>query len=117
MEVLKLAEISEELKENADVLAAIGDETRLHILGEMLKAALSHGECKGIRVGEICEITHLSRPAVSHHMRCLKQAGVIKVRKDGAKNYYYIDAETRLRRLNAFLQHVLEFFEENEKEV
>ena len=34
-----------------------------------------------------------SRPAVSHHLQIMKDAGIVKVRKEGTKNYYYFDPE------------------------
>ena len=51
------------------------------------------GNCNGVRVGEITQATNLSRPTVSHHIRVLKEAGVVKVRREGTKNYYYFDAD------------------------
>lgn len=33
------------------------------------------GQCEGVCVGAITEKTNLSRPAVSHHIRILKEAG------------------------------------------
>lgn len=71
------------------MLTAIGDETRQHLIIEMLKI----GNCNGVRVGEITEKTNLSRPAVSHHLQIMKDAGIVKVRKEGTKNYYYFDPE------------------------
>ncbi len=53
-------------------LTAIGDETRQHIILKMLKMS----DCSGVRVGEITERTNLSRPAVSHHLQILKEAGI-----------------------------------------
>lgn len=71
------------------ILAAIGDETRQHIILEMMRS----GSCLGIRVCEIAGKTNLSRPAVSHHLQIMKDAGIVKVRKEGRKNYYYFDPE------------------------
>lgn len=73
----------------SEILTAIGDETRQHLILEMMKM----GDCSGVRVGEITEKTNLSRPAVSHHLQILKSAGIVKVRKEGTKNYYYFDPE------------------------
>ncbi len=73
----------------SEMLTAIGDETRLHLILEMMKM----GKCEGVRVYEITEKTNLSRPAVSHHLQILKNAGIVKVRKEGTKNYYYFDPE------------------------
>lgn len=73
------------------ILVAIGDESRQHIILEMLKI----GECSGARVGDITQRTSLSRPAVSHHLQILKDADIVKVRKEGTKNYYYFDADMK----------------------
>ena len=71
------------------MLTAIGDETRQHLIVEMMKM----NDCRGVRVCEIAQKTNLSRPAVSHHLQIMKNAGIIKVRKEGTKNYYYFDPE------------------------
>ncbi len=71
------------------MLTALGDETRQHLIVEMLKI----GQCSGVRVGQITERTNLSRPAVSHHLQIMKNAGIVKMRREGTKNYYYFDPE------------------------
>ena len=71
------------------LLLALGDENRQHLILEMMQM----GECGGVRVGAITERTHLSRPAVSHHLRILKEAGLIRIRREGTKNYYYFDPD------------------------
>lgn len=85
----KVGRLAEGFSSCASLLTAIGDETRLHLILEMLKI----GSCNGVRVGEITEKTNLSRPAVSHHLQIMKHAGIVKVRKEGTKNYYYFDPE------------------------
>lgn len=67
---------------------AFGDETRQYILSVLLC-----GEYSGSRVVDIAERTNLSRPAVSHHMQILKNAGIVKTRKEGTLVYYYLDPE------------------------
>lgn len=86
----EVEELAEGFAACASLLTAIGDETRLHIILEMMKL----GRCSGVRVGEITDITNLSRPAVSHHLQIMKRAGIVKVRKEGTKNFYYFDPET-----------------------
>lgn len=73
------------------VLVALGDENRQHLILEMMKME----NCFGARVGDITERTHLSRPAVSHHLQILKDAGILKVRKEATKNYYYFDPDMK----------------------
>lgn len=67
---------------------AFGDETRQYILSVLLC-----GKCSGSRVVDIAKKTNLSRPAVSHHMQILKNAGIVKTRKEGTFVYYYLDPE------------------------
>ncbi|MCU5411177.1 metalloregulator ArsR/SmtB family transcription factor [Bacillus wiedmannii] len=84
--------IKKDFIDSQKVLLAIGDETRQAIL-----LVLMETECQtGLRVGEITKQTHLSRPAVSHHLRILREADIILIRKEGTKNFYYIDIRTKL---------------------
>ena len=97
----KIQSLSEGFSSCAKLLTAIGDETRQHLILEMMKM----GKCSGVRVGEITEKTNLSRPAVSHHLQIMKDAGIVKVRKEGTMNFYYFDPEMEaLERLIATLQ-------------
>lgn len=81
--------LAEEFRSCQKLLLALGDENRQHLILEMMQM----GKCDGVRVGAITERTNLSRPAVSHHLGILKEAGLIKVRREGTKNYYYFDAD------------------------
>lgn len=74
---------------SSKILTALGDETRQHLLMIMM----SEGDCSDNRVIEIAEKTNLSRPAVSHHMQILKDAGIVKTRKEGTCIYYYLDPD------------------------
>lgn len=97
----KMHLLAEQFSSCTKMLAAIGDETRQHLILEMFKM----NDCSGVRVCEIAEKTNLSRPAVSHHLKVLKDAGIVKVRKEGTKNYYYFDPELEaFERLIATLQ-------------
>lgn len=80
--------IKQEFQSCRKIFAAFGDETRQYILYILLS-----GECSGSRVVEIAKRTNLSRPAVSHHMQILKNAGIVKTRKEGTLVYYYLDPE------------------------
>lgn len=84
-----IAQLSMEIKASQKILTAIGDETRQHIILVMMQTE----DCFGLRVNEIAGNTNLSRPAVSHHLQILKKAGIIKMRREATKNYYYFDAD------------------------
>ena len=103
-----IKELAEEFKACQKTLLALGDENRQHLILEMIQM----DQCSGVRVGTITEKTHLSRPAVSHHLKILKDAGLIKMRREGTKNYYYFDADTQaMDRLLQMLTHAKEIME------
>lgn len=80
-----------EFEQCRKILVALGDENRQHMILEMMKM----GDCSGVRVNEITEKTHLSRPAVSHHLQILKDAGILKMRREATRNYYYFDPDMK----------------------
>lgn len=79
--------LAEEFLNYRKVFLALGDETRQQIF-----VALLQNETVGMRVPEITKCTHLSRPAVSHHLQVLRDAGLINVHRAGTMNFYYADA-------------------------
>lgn len=101
----KIAQLAERFSACSKILTAIGDDTRQYLILEMMKM----GKCHGVRVCEITEKTNLSRPAVSHHLQIMKDAGIVKMRREGTKNYYYFDPEmTAFAELIATMQLALE---------
>lgn len=104
----EIKELAEEFEACQKTLIALGDENRQHLILEMMKIE----QCYGVRVGTITEKTHLSRPAISHHIRILKDAGILKMRREGTKNYYYFDIDTEaMNRLIHMLNHAKEIME------
>lgn len=91
----RLQNIVDGFQECRNAFTAIGDETRQLILLVLLESDLS-----GIRVGEIAEKAHLTRPSVSHHLQILKESGIVAMRREGTKNYYYLSLdETRWKEI------------------
>lgn len=79
----------------ARVLDALGDPTRRAVL-ELLRG--------GARpVGEIAAHLPVSRPAVSQHLRVLKEAGLVRDRQEGTRRLYRVDPEG-LGALRAYLE-------------
>ena len=79
--------IAGEFKKYKKVFTAFGDENRQQIFLVLLE-----NDRVGMRVPEITEKTHLSRPAVSHHLKILKDAGLVGMHRVGTMNYYYVEA-------------------------
>ena len=104
--------LANEFKDCQKSIIAIGDEIRQSIIITLLE-----NDIVGMRVGEITEKTHLSRPAVSHHLKILKDANIISMRKKGTKNYYYIDInKTEWQKLTILINHINELIEKASKE-
>lgn len=84
----EIRELAAEFQSCRKILTAIGDTSRQYLIFNMMQM----GDCNGVRVGDITEKLNLSRPAVSHHLQILKDAGILCVRKEGTKNYYYFNS-------------------------
>ncbi len=76
-------------------LAVIADPTRRRIL-ELLR----DGE---VAAGELSQEFAISRPAVSRHLRVLREAGLVRSRVDGQRRVYALDARP-LAELDAWLE-------------
>ena len=77
------------------MLDALGDPTRRRIL-ELIR--------DGTRpVGEIARHVPVSRPAVSQHLRVLKEAGLVRDRQEGTRRLYAVDPNG-LSALRAYLE-------------
>lgn len=81
----------------AKVFKALGDPVRLRLLSMI--ASRSGGEVC------VCDLTpafELSQPTISHHLKLLRQAGLIDCERRGTWVYYWAVPGT-LDRLSAFL--------------
>jgi DNA-binding transcriptional ArsR family regulator len=84
-----------------DAFAALGEPRRREILRLVTSGELS--------VGEIARRFDVTRPAISQHLRVLKEAGIVTERRHGTKRLYRARPET-LADLRAYLE---EFWDES----
>ena len=99
-EILEHMPGPEDLDTVAGLMKQLGDPSRLRILWILCHVE----EC----VINIAAMTEMSSPAVSHHLRLLKDGGLITARREG-KEMYYRAADTPLaRRLHHAVEEVLE---------
>jgi DNA-binding transcriptional ArsR family regulator len=86
-------------------LEALADPTRRAVLEELRRGPTP--------VGELAERLPVSRPAVSQHLKVLKEAGLVHDRRDGTRRLYSVErrglAELR-EYLDAFWENALEAF-------
>jgi DNA-binding transcriptional ArsR family regulator len=80
---------------SVQALAAIADPTRRELL-----ALLARGE---IAAGDLAARFPVSRPAISRHLRVLREAGLVRSRTDGRRRFYALDPAP-LREVDAWLE-------------
>ena len=68
-----------------DVFFALSDPTRRQVLERI--------RLEPMPVGKIAEELPVSRPAVSQHLKVLKDAGLVSEEKQGTRNIYSVDPE------------------------
>lgn len=73
----------EELLELADLFKMFSDSTRIKILYELFDGEKN--------VSEICEDIEMNQSAVSHQLKALKTAKLVKSRREGKAIYYSLD--------------------------
>jgi len=89
----------------AQAIEALADPTRRAVF-EKLWAGPS-------AVGKLSEGLHVTRPAVSQHLKVLEGAGLVRARREGARRIYSVEVQglVELRRyLDRFWGEALEAF-------
>jgi DNA-binding transcriptional ArsR family regulator len=79
-----------------DALAALADPTRRLIFERLADRPRA--------VGELASELPVSRPAVSQHLKVLKDANLVLDRRDGTRRIYQVDPDG-LRELRGYLDH------------
>ena len=82
-------------------LSTLSDPVRQKIL-----LILAESGTDGMDVQDITAKTHLSRPAISHHLKILKDAGMIISHKKGTQVYYFIYIQNALESLEDLITTV-----------
>jgi DNA-binding transcriptional ArsR family regulator len=74
----------------ADIFEVIADPTRRQILEALLAAQAAGGE---LQVNDLVKKTKLGQPAVSKHLKILRDANLVAAREDGQKRFYSVTPE------------------------
>ncbi len=89
--------LPEQITRYADMLSAMGAESRLRIMQLLLSA-----HPQGMIVGEIGSELEIPNSTLSHHLEKLKNEGLVKVRREGTFLWYSANTEG-LKELVRFL--------------
>jgi ArsR family transcriptional regulator len=73
------------LRRTAEMFKAVSDPTRLKIINALILSEMC--------VCDIAALMDMSQPAVSHHLKVLRQLHLVKYRRDGKVVYYELDDE------------------------
>ena len=81
--------IPRQWRDIAKVFVAMGDPHRQRIL-------LTFEPDERLNVGQIAEVSTLSRSAVSHHLKIMREAGVLGSEKVGKEVWFWIERDALL---------------------
>jgi len=90
----------DDLLDVAELFKAFGDLTRAKII-----CALSQSE---MCVNDLAVLLDMNQSAVSHQLRILKQARLVKIRRDGKARFYSLDDEHIQKIFQVAFEHILE---------
>jgi len=96
-----LRAIPREWRNISRAFTAMGDEHRQRIL-------LTFEKGERLNVGQIVEVSTLSRSAVSHHLKLMRDAGVLQSEKIGKEVYYWINKGFLEESIHAVLAYIHE---------
>ena len=90
----------EEIFNLAELFKVFGDSTRIKIIYAIYKRSLC--------VHEIASIINMSQSSVSHQLKNLKQARLVKSKKEGKEVYYTLDDKHIEKIFKLGLEHIEE---------
>lgn len=90
----------ENLYDLAELFKVFGDTTRTKILYALFASEMC--------VCDIAVLLNMTQSAISHQLRVLKQARLVKYRKDGKVVYYSLNDDHIKNIFNQGLQHITE---------
>ena len=82
----------------ANVFKILGDSTRIKLLALLTT--------KEMRVSDIAESLDMGQSAISHQLRVLRDARLVKYRKEGKEAWYSIDDDHVVKLMRQGLDHV-----------
>lgn len=81
------------------IFTALGDEHRQRIL-------LTFEPGERLSVGQIVEVSPLSRTAVSHHLKVLREAGVLQSVREGKEVFLWLNKDSLVDALQAVTDYI-----------
>lgn len=95
----KLIEVRRLFEANLPIFNALGDATRQRLVMLILE-----GQQRSVQ--ELSELVGLSRPTVSHHLKILKDVGIITEKRVGAKTIYVTGKSQYIASVEALINFI-----------
>ncbi len=84
----------------AELFKVFGDSTRIGILSALLGQELC--------VCDLCSLLNMTKSAISHQLRILRQTKLVKNRRSGKEVYYSLDDDHVATIINIAIEHTKE---------
>ena len=91
---------NEEIENLSNMFKLFADNTRLRIICSILNTELC--------VCDLCELLELNQSTVSHQLQILRNAKLVKYRREGKQIYYSLQDEHIEQIISTSLAHILE---------
>ncbi|UOQ84578.1 ArsR/SmtB family transcription factor [Gracilibacillus salinarum] len=88
--------VHQQLRDCSEIFLALADPIRQDIIMLLTKH-------EKLNVGQILEHSSMSRSAISHHLKILRQANLVNANKKGTEIFYSLHIEDAVPLLKAFL--------------
>lgn len=89
----------EELYNLSELFKVFGDSTRIRILYELLR-------CEELCVFHLAERLSMGQSAISHQLRILRTAGLVRPRREGKTVFYALDDDHVREIIRAGMDHI-----------
>lgn len=90
----------EEIQDLSNMFKIFADDTRLRIICSILNTELC--------VCDLCELLELNQSTVSHQLQILRNAKLVKYRREGKQIYYSLQDEHIEKIISTSLEHIIE---------
>ena len=92
-------QVARTMAECTGLFFALGDPMRQQIILRLV-------ETESCNVNELAAGMVLSRPAISHHLKILRRAGLVAMQPKGTENHYSLTMDDALELLRRFVHEV-----------
>lgn len=93
-----------EIRDSSELFKVLGDQTRMRLICILLHCELC--------VHDLARIVNMSQSAISHQLRVLRQAHLVRYRRDGKHTWYSLADEHVRDMVELAMQHVNERYQD-----